>query len=494
MRKAIAGLTALGMGLSLAVTVVPPAGAAPPPAGPPTPELAPASDHELPNPLEDKRRALREEALTQVLNGEATPTEINGSTVVQVGEQPGAVDAAGREAPGDAPSAGASRAKNQYVELAREATDRVFVLLVEFGDERHPDYPDQDTDPARRGPGPLRRPAPQRDPRARPQRRQPHDLAAGLQPGVLRRPVLRRGRRRRVVEDLLREAVLGALQRRRGGHRLGDGAVQRGPLRPLERLPVRRHRLRQHVGAGQGRHERLGRVPGGRGPQRRGHRRRAGHLRRLRPLRLRRRRRLQRARPLRRPPADRPLGRRPGRRRSAPGRGRHLEPPLVRLGHRLRHHRPRGQPGRRHRDRRHRPVGRRLHGPARERRPVHHRPRVRARHRPAGPLRHRRRPERRRVVVPDGPEPAVRRGRAHRHPRRRPVGLGQAAEGLARLRDRDGRPGGDRRPRPPRVQHGQAPGGHLHPAGQGQVVRLRRPVRRRAHVVVRRRATTSPPR
>ncbi len=90
MRKAIAGLTALGMGLSLAVTAVPPAGAAPPPAGPPTPELAPASEHELPNPLEEKRRALREEALTQVLNGEATPTEINGSTVVQVGEQPGA--------------------------------------------------------------------------------------------------------------------------------------------------------------------------------------------------------------------------------------------------------------------------------------------------------------------------------------------------------------------------------------------------------------------
>src|SRR5690606_36089829 len=42
----------------------------------------------------------------------------------------------------------------QYAELEREATDRVFVLLVEFGDERHPDYRDVDTDPD--WPGPAR--------------------------------------------------------------------------------------------------------------------------------------------------------------------------------------------------------------------------------------------------------------------------------------------------------------------------------------------------
>ena len=59
-------------------------------------------------------------------------------------------------------------------------------------------------------------------------------------------------------------------------------------------------------------------------------------LRRLGSLRLRRRRRLQRARRLHRPPADRPRGRRPGRRRPAAGRGRHLEPPLVRLRQRRR--------------------------------------------------------------------------------------------------------------------------------------------------------------
>jgi hypothetical protein len=55
---------------------------------------------ELPNPAEEKRRALRE--------------------VVKV-------------------------ADDQYVELAREKTDKIFVILAEFGDTRHAGYPDQDT-------------------------------------------------------------------------------------------------------------------------------------------------------------------------------------------------------------------------------------------------------------------------------------------------------------------------------------------------------------
>jgi immune inhibitor A len=143
MRKAMTGLTALTLGVSLAVAAVPPAGAAPPPGTTPTAEPTAPTAHELPNPLEDKRRQLREQALTQVVNGEATPTRINGSTVVQVGEQ------AGAEATGQR---GRHPAKDQYVELAREATDRVFVLLVEFGDQRHPQYPDQDTDPTTPGP------------------------------------------------------------------------------------------------------------------------------------------------------------------------------------------------------------------------------------------------------------------------------------------------------------------------------------------------------
>src|SRR5664280_3362564 len=49
---------------------------------------------------------------------------------------------------------------SQYVELERASTDRIFVILAQFGDERNPNYPDQDTDPKIPGPavfdGPLR--------------------------------------------------------------------------------------------------------------------------------------------------------------------------------------------------------------------------------------------------------------------------------------------------------------------------------------------------
>jgi immune inhibitor A len=118
--------------------------------------------HELPNPLEDKRRALRQEALTQVLNGEAKPLQRNGSTVVKVSnvKTPAAVNAKGSST---APKGNDA----QYVELAREKTDRIFVVLAEFGNERHPNYPDRDTSAATPGParfnGPLHNEIPQPD-------------------------------------------------------------------------------------------------------------------------------------------------------------------------------------------------------------------------------------------------------------------------------------------------------------------------------------------
>jgi immune inhibitor A len=118
--------------------------------------------HELPNPLEDKRRALREEALTQVLNGEATPVRRNGSTVVKVSDvkSPAAVNAAGT-------TTAAASTESQYVELGREKTDRIFVVLAEFGNERHPSYPDKDLEPSIPGPttfdGPARNAIPQPD-------------------------------------------------------------------------------------------------------------------------------------------------------------------------------------------------------------------------------------------------------------------------------------------------------------------------------------------
>ncbi|KUL39095.1 immune inhibitor A domain-containing protein [Actinoplanes awajinensis] len=114
---------------------------------------APVDD--LPNPLEEKRRALREEAVSQVVSGESKVETRNGSKIVNLGKTYGN---GGFGHPG----------KNQYVELAREKTDKIFVILTEFGNERHPSFPDQDTTAATAGPttfeGPLHNaiPAPDR--------------------------------------------------------------------------------------------------------------------------------------------------------------------------------------------------------------------------------------------------------------------------------------------------------------------------------------------
>jgi immune inhibitor A len=160
-QKALAGVTALATAAALALTGVQPASGAP--SGDPGPEVSDPSTvgpHELPNRLEDKRRELQEQALTKVIEGEATPQQIDGTTVVKVGEQAGSADT-------DETNRSAARPKDQYVRLSRERTDRVFVLLVEFGNQRHPDYPDQDTDPDWPGParfdGPLHNEIPEPD-------------------------------------------------------------------------------------------------------------------------------------------------------------------------------------------------------------------------------------------------------------------------------------------------------------------------------------------
>ncbi|WP_343447911.1 immune inhibitor A domain-containing protein [Micromonospora schwarzwaldensis] len=127
----------------------------------PTPKLPAAApsvaepaqaEHDLPNPLEDKRRALRQEGLSEVLSGRAKAQKINGSTVVKVGEKAAEGAAAGKAA--KSTRAGKGPTEDQYVELSREKTDKIFVILAEFGDERHPNYPDKDTAPA--VPGPTR--------------------------------------------------------------------------------------------------------------------------------------------------------------------------------------------------------------------------------------------------------------------------------------------------------------------------------------------------
>ncbi|NUT37771.1 MAG: M6 family metalloprotease domain-containing protein [Hamadaea sp.] len=155
MRKIVSGMLGLslasGLGLTLGPSAV--AGAAAGQAVSPAAVVGVAEPSsavdDLPNPLEDKRRELREQGLTSVLNGERTAERRGNSTVVKVGQTAGANRTG---------FTGRSR-KDQYVELAREATDRVFVVLAEFGNDRHPSYPDVDTNAGTPGParfdGPL---------------------------------------------------------------------------------------------------------------------------------------------------------------------------------------------------------------------------------------------------------------------------------------------------------------------------------------------------
>src|SRR5680860_1843618 len=83
-RRTTAGLISLALVAGGAAAVAAPAASAAPPEGPAVaPQAQPIQD-ELPNPLEDKRRALRETALTAVLNGEATPEKRGKGTVVSV--------------------------------------------------------------------------------------------------------------------------------------------------------------------------------------------------------------------------------------------------------------------------------------------------------------------------------------------------------------------------------------------------------------------------
>ncbi|SFR28644.1 immune inhibitor A [Lentzea waywayandensis] len=125
MRRVLAGAAALAL---ITAGMVTPATATPP--AQPEAQETRQSD-EQPHELEIKRRALKQQALADVLTGQATTEKRGSSTVAKVGKK---------------------QDKDQYVELKREKTDKIFVILTEFGNERHPDYPDRDTNPATPGP------------------------------------------------------------------------------------------------------------------------------------------------------------------------------------------------------------------------------------------------------------------------------------------------------------------------------------------------------
>ena len=155
MRKPLPRLLGITLAVGLSVTLGPSAlagASAPAAAAGPAAALAPGDEpalavDDLPNPFAEKRRELREEAVSGVVSGKLRPEVRNGSTVVKLGR----ID--------EGQNRGGRKHKDRFVELKREKTDRIFVIITEFGNERHPSYPDQDTDPATPGPtrfnGPL---------------------------------------------------------------------------------------------------------------------------------------------------------------------------------------------------------------------------------------------------------------------------------------------------------------------------------------------------
>lgn len=163
MRKVMVGMLtvslASGMGFALPATAMAAPSVDTPVAAPSRAETPSLDD--LPNPLGEKRRELRERAVSEVVSGRLTPERRGASTVAKVGETSG-TGVAGRAARG-----GAGSGKDQYVELERETTDRIFVILAEFGNERHPAYPDVDSNPDWDGParfdGPLHNEIPEPD-------------------------------------------------------------------------------------------------------------------------------------------------------------------------------------------------------------------------------------------------------------------------------------------------------------------------------------------
>jgi immune inhibitor A len=74
-----------------------------------------AGPEHLENPLGDKRVARKQEAHAQLLAGDARPRTQNGSQVVELGD-------------------------GEFAEVATTGTDRIFTVLVEFGDEAHPEF------------------------------------------------------------------------------------------------------------------------------------------------------------------------------------------------------------------------------------------------------------------------------------------------------------------------------------------------------------------
>jgi len=159
MRRALIGTACLTLVGSLALTTTTAATAGPVSVAPSVTSAAGpdalATDN-LADPLAAKQAEMRQEAIRSVIKGSAKVENRNGSQVVKVGTKSVTLSAT-QKAQTKAGQAVAPKKVDQYVELSREKTDKIFVVLAEFGNTRatdiDPRYADVDTDPAT--PGPL---------------------------------------------------------------------------------------------------------------------------------------------------------------------------------------------------------------------------------------------------------------------------------------------------------------------------------------------------
>ena len=314
MRKVAAGLGSLVVAAGLTTGFALSAGASQSPRGT-TSEPPRMAVDDLPNPAEEKRRELREVAIRKVIAGDATVRRRGASEVVKVGET-GARGAA---------------AEDQYVELAREKTDKIFVILAEFGNQRDPAYPDQDTDP--NTPGPARFDGPLHNQIPAPDRSKDNSTVwqANYNPAHYRDLYFGTSEN----SDSLKKYY----ERQSSGRYSVDGTVTSWVKVPYNEARYGRSDgfpcddnvcdntwdlIRDAINQWVADQEAAGRTDDADQEP-------AQVLRPVGPQRLRPRRQLQRGRRLHRPLPDRPRGRRPGGRRPVPGRGRHLVAPLEGL-------------------------------------------------------------------------------------------------------------------------------------------------------------------
>ena len=137
--SAVSGVAAAALALTLA-----PSTAQAVPSAPATPEQGAARQDNLPNPLAEAQDELRQEAVKQLVNGEATTKTINGNRVIEV-----------KSKHEDKNRKGKTKGKTKYVNYPVEREEDIFTILVDFGDKVSPVTGGQ--------PGPVHNQIPQPD-------------------------------------------------------------------------------------------------------------------------------------------------------------------------------------------------------------------------------------------------------------------------------------------------------------------------------------------